>query len=458
MDREQHGEGDDHPVDQRHRTSEVSDGQRFRRDRPHLLPFRAQGVNRGAQPRAASECHRSSRRRFDAADCSHGGCPGVIVGMRRVRLRHLSRPARRRRARSGRSCRGTCGHGVHGDYPLMYAMLDAGSRRQLTEARSTPRTPRRPRPATLRVGRASARRRPGAGSVAVSARARTLLFGVLSGTRRWSPIGADGSGRVHYASTLLFPGLRPGRALHRVTVTGGTRQICWRTTARRWRRGSQPDLADPGGGRRDGRNARPDSAGPGGPVRRTRVPVECEGGHGRARADFPVRARRHGSGERCSPARACSRVLARTAGSTVRTTIDPGVEQAAISALGSSYAAMTVMDPSTGATPRRSRGSPTRDLQPPGSTMKIITADSRAAGGDRDAPARHTRTQPRPTSDGYMMANSNDEDCGGTLLNAFAVSCNSVFAPLGAQARRRAPGRRCGGVRLRPATRRFPGR
>src|SRR6202020_2102868 len=35
------------------------------------------------------------------------------------------------------------------------------------------------------------------------------------------------------------------------------------------------------------------------------------------------------------------------------------------------------------------------------------------------------------TVGGYTIQNAGSEDCGGTLLNAFAVSCNSVFAPLG---------------------------
>ncbi len=37
------------------------------------------------------------------------------------------------------------------------------------------------------------------------------------------------------------------------------------------------------------------------------------------------------------------------------------------------------------------------------------------------------------TLDGYTLHNASGEDCGGTFLNAFAVSCNSVFAPLGAK-------------------------
>ena len=37
------------------------------------------------------------------------------------------------------------------------------------------------------------------------------------------------------------------------------------------------------------------------------------------------------------------------------------------------------------------------------------------------------------TISGFDLQNANGEACGGTLLHAFAVSCNSVFAPLGAR-------------------------
>jgi penicillin-binding protein A len=50
------------------------------------------------------------------------------------------------------------------------------------------------------------------------------------------------------------------------------------------------------------------------------------------------------------------------------------------------------------------------------------------------------------TLDGYTLHNAGDEDCGGTLLNSFAVSCNAVFAPLGA---------RLGGKRLLAMADRF---
>jgi cell division protein FtsI/penicillin-binding protein 2 len=37
------------------------------------------------------------------------------------------------------------------------------------------------------------------------------------------------------------------------------------------------------------------------------------------------------------------------------------------------------------------------------------------------------------TLDGVQLRNANGEACGGTLIAAFAESCNSVFAPLGAR-------------------------
>src|SRR5207253_11461334 len=70
--------------------------------------------------------------------------------------------------------------------------------------------------------------------------------------------------------------------------------------------------------------------------------------------------------------------------------------------------------------------------QPPGSTMKIITATGALEAGI----VKLSDTFPIATSatiEGYTLHNAGGEACGGTFLNAFAVSCNSVFAPLGAR-------------------------
>src|SRR5947209_586045 len=71
-------------------------------------------------------------------------------------------------------------------------------------------------------------------------------------------------------------------------------------------------------------------------------------------------------------------------------------------------------------------------LQPPGSTMKIITASGALEAGIVKLGDTFP-VESSTTLDGFKLQNANGEYCGGTLLNAFAVSCNSVFAPLGAK-------------------------
>jgi cell division protein FtsI/penicillin-binding protein 2 len=119
------------------------------------------------------------------------------------------------------------------------------------------------------------------------------------------------------------------------------------------------------------------------------------------------------------------------AGQTVTTTIDPSIEAAAIQALGGRYGGIAAMDPRTGHI-LALVGLAFSVLQPPGSTMKIITATGALEAGI----VKLGTTFPVRTSaslDGFQLQNANGEACGGTLLNAFAVSCNSVFAPLGAK-------------------------
>jgi cell division protein FtsI/penicillin-binding protein 2 len=129
-----------------------------------------------------------------------------------------------------------------------------------------------------------------------------------------------------------------------------------------------------------------------------------------------------------------SRVLARSApipGHNVITTINPAIERAAIAAMAGRYAGIAAMDPRTGAVLALA-GVAFSGLQPPGSTMKIITTtgalEARIVKLSDTFPIRT-----EATIDGFPLQNANGEACGGTFLNAFAVSCNSVFAPLGAK-------------------------
>jgi cell division protein FtsI/penicillin-binding protein 2 len=114
----------------------------------------------------------------------------------------------------------------------------------------------------------------------------------------------------------------------------------------------------------------------------------------------------------------------------VRTTISPAVERAAITALAGRLGGVVAVRPRTGEI-LAFAGIAFSGLQPPGSTMKILTL----TGALEAKVATPKSTYPYATSttlSGVKLENANGENCGGTLAQAFAVSCNSVFAPLGA--------------------------
>jgi cell division protein FtsI/penicillin-binding protein 2 len=118
-------------------------------------------------------------------------------------------------------------------------------------------------------------------------------------------------------------------------------------------------------------------------------------------------------------------------GSSVRTTIDPAVQLAAVEALAGRYGGIAVVRPANGevlALAGIAQSAP----QPPGSTFKIVTL----AGVLEAKVATRTQTFPvqnAATIEGVEIQNANGESCGGSLRISFAHSCNSVFAPLGAK-------------------------
>jgi hypothetical protein len=132
--------------------------------------------------------------------------------------------------------------------------------------------------------------------------------------------------------------------------------------------------------------------------------------------------------------RAGRRVLAaaqpRAAGA-VRTSIDPDVESAAITALAGRFGGIAVLRPRTGEVLALS-GIGFSAPQPPGSTFKIVTlAGALDAGVVK--PRETFPVQTAGTLAGVELQNANGEACGGSLEESFAESCNSVFAPMGAR-------------------------
>src|SRR6516165_1640129 len=130
-----------------------------------------------------------------------------------------------------------------------------------------------------------------------------------------------------------------------------------------------------------------------------------------------------------------------SAGQNVQTGIDMHVQLAAAHAVSSAATSkpvdMVVLQPSTGrvlAVVERPGGLD-RALQgifPPGSTFKVVTASALTKKGLRTS----TTVQCPPTVNigGRTFHNFDNEHLGATsLLNAFAVSCNTTFAMLASQ-------------------------
>jgi penicillin-binding protein A len=132
------------------------------------------------------------------------------------------------------------------------------------------------------------------------------------------------------------------------------------------------------------------------------------------------------------PAGTPGRVLATaeaTPGEPLKTTLDPDVQEATVNALGGVNGGAVVLDAKTGAV-RAMAGSAYSAPAPPGSTFKIITT---TAALENDV-VKLSDTFPVVDSvnvGGRAIENSNGEFCGGTFVDAFAESCNAVFAPLG---------------------------
>lgn len=120
-----------------------------------------------------------------------------------------------------------------------------------------------------------------------------------------------------------------------------------------------------------------------------------------------------------------------TPGEAVRTTIDPDLQEAAVTALGDLFGGVAVLDARDGSVLALA-GIAFSAPQPPGSTFKLITTTAALDAGV----VKLTDTFPVESAaviDGREVANAHDELCGGTFVESFAHSCNSVFAPLGVE-------------------------
>ena len=267
------------------------------------------------------------------------------------------------------------------------------------------------------------------GVVSVPMTVTTRIFGTIRATLRLPFSGEDDDARVAWAKHLTFPGVRNGERLTRATTLPRRASILARDGTPLAEGDDRTSPLGPAATAIAGQlgaipAARADEA------RARGIPDDATVGLSGLERVFDAEV----AGRPGGVLRAGTRVLAaRTpkAGTSVRSTIDPRVQRAAVEALGAQFGGVAVLRPKTSEILGLA-GVAFSGLQPPGSTFKMITLaaalEERLAGRNSSYPV-----QTAATLEGVELENANGESCGGTLRLSFAHSCNSVFAPLGAR-------------------------
>lgn len=256
----------------------------------------------------------------------------------------------------------------------------------------------------------------------------TRLFGDLGGTVQLRITGSGKDARIAWSRRLAFPGLRDGESLTRTTEMPPRGTILARDGKTVLAEGPDRSSTVPNiAGQVVGAvgSARPEDADA---LRRLGVPSDATVGiSGLERILNPQLVGTPG-GELRAGDRVLKRVDPQQA-KAVRSSISLAVVKAAVEAQTGApdVTGTTVINARTGEV-LGFQGSAWSALQPPGSTMKIITA---AAALEHGVASTGTVYPKETEAKGYGIQNSNEELCGGTLVESFAHSCNSVFVPLG---------------------------
>jgi penicillin-binding protein A len=323
---------------------------------------------------------------------------------------------------------------THGDYHAMYGEIDAASQQQITPSQFAADYEQAMRTATATRLRVSGHAHHAGSSLAVPVKITTRLFGTLSLDFALTLEDAGSGLRVRWSRSLAFPGMLSGEQLSRRTTLPTRATLLTRDGTVLAEGGSESQSSASIRSSPLGEAARA-VIGQVGPIPASRLAsLEAEGvpssatvgvsGLERALDD---RLRGRPGGELLAGAR----VLAASsphAAAAVHTTVSSFVQQAAVTALGTHLGGVVAMTPSGELLAVAGIG--LEGLQPPGSTFKIITLT-----GALEAHIATPRTvfpyASYATLDGVKLNNANGENCGGSLELAFAVSCNSVFTPLG---------------------------
>jgi peptidoglycan glycosyltransferase len=316
-----------------------------------------------------------------------------------------------------------------GDYAAMHALLSDRARHRASFERFVRTYEQAAETVTLSRVRAGKPHRADGESYDLPVRLQTKIFGRLSGTLRLPLIEEQDGPGVDWRAQLVFPGLRAGETLRRETTLAARGAILARDGTPLAKGPARLSDLGPLAAEVAGR------VGPAPPERadelaRRGVPEGAPVGLNGLEREFDERL----AGTPGGTLRAGARVIARAepqAGVDVRSAIDPDIQRAAVEALAGRFGGIAVLRPATGEVLGLS-GVAFSAPQPPGSTFKIVTLAA-ALEAKVVKPKASFPVQTETTLEGVKLRNAHGEACGGSLKQAFADSCNSVFAPLGAK-------------------------
>ena len=319
-----------------------------------------------------------------------------------------------------------------GDHKEMYGLLTAAAKQRTSEAQFVAAHDDAAATATaegIRLGRA---RSPEDDVVTIPATVSTRVFGTIEAALELPMQEEDGEARIAWAPHLAFPGLRAGEALERETELP-ERATLVAADGTKLAVGDERTSEDPATTASIGGEVGPIPPERLEELRALGVPDDAQVGlTGLERAlDDELRGRPGGE------LRAGDRVLASAEprkAKPVRSTIVPRIQTAASVALAGrlgGVVAMRVGGRDDGDIVAAA-GIGLSGLQPPGSTFKIITLAG-ALDAKITRPGEQHPVSTSATLEGVELQNANGESCGGTTIESFAHSCNSVFAPMGAE-------------------------
>ncbi|HXC46113.1 MAG TPA: penicillin-binding transpeptidase domain-containing protein, partial [Solirubrobacteraceae bacterium] len=313
---------------------------------------------------------------------------------------------------------------THGDYATMYEDIDTAAQRRApasTFAGAYRAAARTATETSLTI--AGAAHEGAHGTISVPMRVDTRIWGTLSESLLMKVQDEPNGPRVIWSHSLLFPGLLAGESLSRRMTMPPRASLLARDGST-----LAEGAATAAGGRRSPLgSAAAGVVGEVGPTPNSSVseleaqgvPPEAIVGTSGLELALDEQLRGTPGGELLAGVRVLASAVPKPAPS-VRTTISPALQRVAAEALGGQLGGVVAMDPADGEV-LAVAGLGIDDLQPPGSTFKMVTVTAAL-----EAKVASTKSVfPYATSatlDGVKLENANGEDCGGSLALAFAVS------------------------------------